>query len=398
MSRMSRARLLIVLILVGFLAACGGAPAANRAGGPAEGCITDFDPARDYFPDKSRVLDATNFSINYEKTYQILTVKEPFPNSAPESYVLVKCGAPAPRLSGALATAPQIQVPIRSLYSASTTHLPLITELGQLDVLEAVGQASSVTSPEVNARIAGGRVTEYAPGSTINTEKVIAADPDVLMTQGTDDPAYRALRAAGIVVVANAEYLESTALGRAEWIKVMAALTGTEKKAGEVYDGIRTRYQDVAETARAASPTPVLPGQMSQGTWYMPAGCSYVGKLIADAGGGYPWAADPSNGSLELNLESVFARGGGAPIWLVTEQWATTADALRDDPRYAQLAATRTGQVWSATKVIGPGGGNDFYERGVTRPDLVLGDLVAILHPELAPGHGFAFYRPVPRP
>jgi iron complex transport system substrate-binding protein len=337
-------------------------------------------------------------SAHREILLSVDTVKEPFPKGKPQSYVLVRCGAPRPDLTGDLADAPQIQVPIKSLFSASTTHLPLLSDLGRLDVLSAVAEKTYVTSPEVNARIADGRVAEYASGGTVNSEKVITSAPDVLMTQGTDDPAYPALRTAGIAVVANAEYLEATPLGRAEWLKVMAALTGTETQAEQVYAGIRSRYAEVARTARDAAPVQVLPGTMYQGTWYMPSGGSYVGKLLADAGGTYPFAADTSNGSLELGFESVFAKAGTAPTWLVTEQWKTTAEALKDDARYGQLSATKTGQVWSATKVIGPGGGNDFYERGVTRPDLVLGDLVAILHPDLAPKHEFAFYRPVPRP
>ena len=363
----------------------------------SRGCITDFDANTDYFPDKSTLSDAKNFTLEYRNSYQVLTVNQPYPGGAPESYVLVKCGAPAPELSGDLASAPQISTPITSLYSASTTHLPLITELGQLDVLTGVANAGYVSDPAVRERIDAGEIVEYAPGQTVNTEKIVAADPDVLMTGGTDDPSYAKLRAAGIPVVANTEYLESTALGRAEWIKAMAALTGTEAQAAAVYSQIRSDYQDVAAKAQGAAASPVLPGTMYQGTWYMPAGGSYIGGLVRDAGGSYPWLSDPATGSLQLNFESVYAQAGTAPTWFVTSSWETTADAVAEDPRYGQLAAVRDGAVWSATKAIGPTGGNDFYERGVTRPDLVLADVVAILHPELMPNHEFVFYRQVPR-
>jgi iron complex transport system substrate-binding protein len=79
-------------------------------------------------------------------------------------------------------------------------------------------------------------------------------------------------------------------------------------------------------------------------------------------------------------------------VWLSTQDWATRADALAADPRYGELAAMGAGRTFTANRAIGPGGGNDFYERGVTRPDLVLADLVAILHPELAPAHESTFY------
>ncbi|MGC5161245.1 ABC transporter substrate-binding protein [Rhodococcus sp. DT1] len=389
---------LSVLVTAGLvLSACSPDTSGADTAIDARGCITDFDANTDYFPDKSTLSDAKNFTLEYHDSYQVLTVNQPHPGGAPESYVLVKCGAPAPELSGDLTAAPKISTPITSLYSASTTHLPLITELGQLDVLTGVSNAGFVSDPAVRERIDAGEIVEYAPGQTVNTETVVAADPDVLMTGGTDDPSYAKLRAAGIPVVANAEYLESTALGRSEWIKAMAALTGTEAQAADVYSQIRSDYEDVSAKAQGAAASPVLPGTMTQGTWYMPAGGSYIGGLVRDAGGSYPWLTNPATGSLQLNFESVYAQAGSAPTWFVTNSWETTADAVAEDPRYGRLAAARDGAVWSATKAIGPTGGNDFHERGVTRPDLVLADIVAILHPELMPNHEFVFYRQVPR-
>lgn len=145
-------------------------------------------------------------------------------------------------------------------------------------------------------------------------------------------------------------------------------------------------------------PVGVLPGTMYQGTWSMPAGGDYAGHLILDAGGSYPWSDDKNTGSLQLNFESVYAKAGRVPLWLVSSDWKTLDDALAADNRYGELTAIRDGQVWSATKAISPGGGNDYWERGAARPDLVLSDLAAILHPELAPNHQFVFYRQVTRP
>ncbi|MBT2401521.1 ABC transporter substrate-binding protein [Streptomyces sp. ISL-100] len=385
------------------LTACGDGdtarPTDSRAAG--DGCISDFDPAKDYFPVKSTVQHAKNFTLRYEKSYQVLTVKEPYPKGKPESYVLVKCGAPKPKLAGDLARAQQITTPVKSLYSASTTHLPLLTETGTLDVLTGVANGAFVSSAEVRERVKSGKVAEYAKDNVLNAEKVIGSKPDVLMTQGTDDPQYPKLRQAGIAVVANAEWLEPSPLGRAEWVKAMAALTGAEKRAGEVFDTVESDYGKVAAKAAqavsAGKPVKVLPGTMYQGTWSMASGGSYVGKLIKDAGGTYPWAGDKGTGNLQLNFEAVYGKGGDAPVWLVGEQWKSTADAVKADRRYSKLTAVGAGEVWSNTKALGPGGGNDFYERGVLRPDLVLADLFALLHPDQAQGHTFTFYTKVPR-
>ncbi|MGA5493828.1 ABC transporter substrate-binding protein [Streptomyces cinereoruber] len=386
------------------LTACGGdagTTADTKARAEGEGCINDFDPAKDYFPVKSTVKYAENFTLRYEKSYQVLTVKEPFPNGKPESYVLVKCGAPKPKLTGELASAQQVTVPVESLYSASTTHLPLLTETGTLEVLTGVASATAISSAEVLDRVKAGKVTEYAKDHVLNTEAVIGAKPDVLMTQGTDDPQYPKLRQAGVAVVANAEWLEASPLGRAEWVKAMAALTGAEKRAGEVFDTIEGDYRKVAEkgaqTAKAGKPVEVLPGTMYQGTWSMPAGGSYAARLIKDAGGTYPWAGEAGTGGLQLNFEAVYAKAGQAPVWIADQQWKSTADAVKADSRYGQLKAVSGGAVWTNQKALGPGGGNDYFERGVLRPDLVLADLFALMHPDQAKGHTFTFYQPVPK-
>jgi iron complex transport system substrate-binding protein len=386
------------MVSAGLLAATGACAAhPGHGSGSARDCIADFRPGTDYFPDKSTVLDATNFTLSYHDSYQVLTVKQPYPHGRPESYVLVRCGAPTPELNGDLARAQRITVPVASMYSASITQLGMITELSRPDVVTGVADTADVVDPQLRQQISTGRTVGYAPGRQVNVERVVAAHPDVLVTSGIDEPDYPKLRDAGVDVVADAEWLEATPLGRAEWIKVLAALTGTEKKAAAVYGKLRDDYAAAARTSAGAQPVEVLPGAMYQGTWSLPAGGDYAGRLIADAGGAYPWAGNPSSGSLQLNFESVYAKAGQAPLWLVTEDWKTINDAMAADNRYGELAAVRTGQVWSATKTIGPGGGNDYWERGAARPDLVLGDLVAILHPDLAPNHQFAFYRRVAR-
>ncbi|WP_292975105.1 ABC transporter substrate-binding protein [Mycobacterium sp.] len=372
-------------------AACGTSPEHSAL--PNRDCITQYRPGVDYFPDKSTVLDATNFSLAYHDSYQVLTVKEPYPHGHPESYVLVRCGAPMPEMTGDLVGAQRITTPVVSMYSASITQLGMISELGRTDMVTGVAATADVVNPELRQRISSGKTVGYAPGNQIDTESVVAAHPDVLVTAGIDQPSYPKLRDGGVPVLADAEWLEATPLGRAEWIKVLAALTGTEKKAGQVYSRLRDDYAAVARRSAGARPVEVLPGGMYQGVWFMPSGGDYAGRLIVDAGGSYPWSGDAGSGSLQLNFESVYAKAGQAPLWLVADDWKTTGDALAADSRYGELAAVRSGQVWSATKA-----GNDYWERGPARPDLVLGDLVAILHPDLEPRHEFSFYRKLARP
>ncbi|MDX6742241.1 ABC transporter substrate-binding protein [Actinocorallia sp. A-T 12471] len=374
--------------------ACGGDDDKAAPSADAQGCVESYDAATDYFPVKQKLEHATNFTLTYARNYQVLTVKQPSPGAKPQTYVLVRCGTPEPALTGELEGAVAVETPVRSLFSASTTHLPFLADLGVLDVLKGVSSAAYVTSPDVIERVQSGAVAEYASGQEIDVEKVVGAAPDVLVTDGTENPGYQPLREAGVDVLANAEWLESSPLGRAEWVKFFAALTGSEAKADQVFTKVAADYRTLADKVKNAEPTTVLPGTMYSGQWSIPNGGSYVGSLIKDAGGTYAWADTAGTGSTTLDLEAVLAKAEDASTWLVVENgWTKLADAEKADARYAKFKAFQTGDVWSANKVLGPGGGNDYWERGVARPDLILADLVAILHPDLSPGHAFTFYR-----
>jgi iron complex transport system substrate-binding protein len=381
----------VCAVVIVVLTGCGAAPPAPAA----SGCITAFDPQADYFPVKAQFEHATNVTLTYDRSYRVLTVKQPFPGGAPESYVLLPCGAPRPQLPPELATAPVIETPVRSLYSASTTQLPMIADIGALDQLTGVATPAYVSDAAVRARIAAGAVRGFATNGQTNGESVLAAAPSVLLTQGTEDPAFPALRAGGVPVLGWADYLETGPLGQAEWIKVMGALTGHEVDAARVYDDIARRYADVRAKVAGAASVPVLLGAAYQGTWSVPAGAGTAGILVKDAGGTWSQAANPATGLLAQDLETVFAADGQAGTWITDGPLPTKAAVLAADARYGTLAAVRNGQVWTRDKRMGPTGGNDVFERGVTHPDEVLADLVAILHPDRLPGHEFGYYRQV---
>ncbi|SDS97608.1 ABC transporter substrate-binding protein [Microlunatus soli] len=364
---------------------------APSSGSP--GCISDFDPKTDYFGVKQKLEYATNFDISYHKSYQVITVQRPEVGGKPESYVLVKCGAPKPDLTGELAEAPQLSTPVHSLFSASTTHIPSLEALGQLDVLTGVASKSLINSAAARSRVAGDQVTEFAPAGTADAEKIVASQPDALITAGMDDPAYATVRKAGIPVLADAEYLERTPLGQAEWIKFFAALTGTEQRAAETFDTIAGDYRTAVNKAAKADPTEVLLSQPYQGVWTMPTGGTVMGKMITDAGGSWAWQSDTSPSSASPDLEQVFTKSGKAKIWITSTNWKTRKEALADEPRFAQLAAYKSGAIWAPSKQVNAAGGNNIFELGVLRPDLVVGDLIAITHPDLEPGHRFTFYR-----
>jgi iron complex transport system substrate-binding protein len=384
----------VVPLLFGALALLAGcaAPATTPAP-PAAGCV----PGTSAPPPSQPFRFARNVTLRDEPGYRVLTIAQPFPGAAPQSTVLVACGAPDPSLPPELAGAAVVRTPVSGIFAASTTQLPFVTSLGVLDRLTGVGDASLVSDPAVRQRAESGAAATFAPGGAVAAEQVIAAAPPVVLAGGTDDPAFAALRAARIPVVGWAEFLDAGPLAQAEWIKVMGALTGHEMEAAREFDALAGRYTALAGRAKGQQAVPIAIGQPYQGTWSVPAAGSTTGGLLRDAGATWSGATARQAGSLPRSLESVLATDGAARIWLADGPWRTTADVAGTDARLRAMAAVRPGgQVWTRDKLLGPGGGNQYYERGVAHPDEILADLVAILHPDLEPGHAGVYFRPVP--
>jgi iron complex transport system substrate-binding protein len=386
---------LIALLLL--TSAC--SPRAESPSPAGKDCVESFDPARDYFPQKTSIEFAENFSAEYHKSYKIVTVRRPSQNRDLERYVLVQCGAPLPKLSGEVANAPVVSVPVTSLFSDSATHMPLLVELGHVDVLTGINEADYVTTQPVIDRIRRGLAIEYAPNYVINVELVVAKAPSMMMVGGGYPEDYKTIRKAGIPVVLNTEWEESTALGRAEWLKYMALFLNEEGKAQRSFDAIRDRYMALREStgkiAKEKRPR-VMTGVAARGLFEVSGGASYVAGLIADAGGVYVWSDNTSTGVMTVDLEAQIARASTADFWINGGKWKSLKAMLLEDPRYREFKPVREGQVWLYDRLVNEVGAYDYWSRGVTRPDIILEDLIKIFHPELAAEHELVWYKQVP--
>jgi iron complex transport system substrate-binding protein len=365
-----------------------------------KGCIDRFDRHADYFPDKAVLEDAAMFRVEYRRSYKVLSVNGGQPGDRPERYVLVQCGAPTPPLTDELAGATVVSVPVSSVFAFSTTQLPLLTDLNRIDVLTGVAQRDAITDPDIQRRVASGAISEFARvGLVIDVERVVAVHPSLLLIGSSSNRFAPPIRAAGIPVVPDAEWLERTALGRAEWIKYMAVFLNEEARAQSAYGAIKARYASLAARARAiavAQRPVVMTGHSSNGMFTISGGRSYVAALIADAGGRYAWNGDTSPGILTVDMEAQIARAAGADIWINGGGWKNLDDMVAQEPRYTAFKAFRDGRVWVYERRQTSSGANDYWSRSVTRPDVVLADLIKIFHPGLARDHTFEWYMPVP--
>ncbi|MEH1833645.1 MAG: ABC transporter substrate-binding protein [Nostoc sp.] len=360
------------------------------------GCVQNYDLNTDYFPKKIKITHATGLIVEYHKHYKVVTIKNPWQNAKTTfQYVLVQCGTPTPQ---GFNQTQVITVPIKSIVSLSTTHLPHLVKLGVVDKLIGISNSKQVNTPDVIERIKAGKVAQIGNNSNVDIEKLLELNPDLVTTFGTGNSqtdSYAKLTEAGLKVGINAEYMEDTPLGQSEWLKFTALFFNKELQAENVFKEITYKYEQVAQKAKFVKNHPtVFLGFNFKGTWYMPGGKSYVAKYLADAGANYLWNDDKSSGSLPLSFEVVLSRATNADYWLnFSQSCQNLKDLVAEDNRYADFKAVKTGNLYNNNARVNVNGGNDYWESGNSNPDIVLSDLIKILHSEILPNHQLFFYR-----
>ncbi len=359
-------------------------------------CVEEFDPTVDYFPDRVAVEYARQFSVEYHQHYKLVTITQPW-QGADEGlrYLLVQCGTPRPSGFDDVAT---FEIPARTVITTSTTEVPHLVRLGLTGRLIGHHEFDYVNSPEVRQRIDAGEMVEIGMGSTINLELVVASGADLLLADSLGEGAgglIGKLRELGVPTALVPSFFETTALGRAEWIKFTALFFNRELQAELVFGEVAGRYAELVGLVRSRvgeeRPTVFTSAPLGE-VWYMPGGQSFLAHMLADAGARYLWADDTSTGSLPLHLESVYERVLDADFWVQPGSVASLDEIAAFDDRLAETRAFREGQVFNSDARQNVHGGSDYWETGTARPDLVLADLIEIFHPDLL-DHELVFHR-----
>ena len=220
--------------------------------------------------------------------------------------------------------------------------------------------------------------------------------PDVVMDfgYGNEYDKYKSIQKVGIPVIMNADYMEETPLGRAEWIKFAGLFFDKEKEADSIFNVIKNKYASLKKLAENGVTKPtVYSGTMYGDVWYMPGGKNSGAIFVNDAGGNYLWKKDSIKGSLQLGFESVYDHAQQADFWIGMGSFNSLEEIKNTDEHYTSFDAFKKGNVYNYNAVMGENGGNAFLELGYLRPDIVLADMIKILHPSLLPQHKLYFYK-----
>ena len=277
----------------------------------------------------------------------------------------------------------------------TTTHANLLEELCAIDAIAGICETEYVANSHLKRALNEGLIQDLGSAMTPDRERIIALNPDLILLSPYENAStYGNLESLGIPIVQCADYMETSALGRAEWMRLYGRLVGKAHVADSLFAAIEAEYVSLKTLTDSIEwecrPT-VLFDTMIGSAWYVPGGRSTMAQLVSDAGGRYLFADNVKSGSVPLAFETVLDRGGQADYWLIrynnSRQRMTLTDLGNIYQPYTLFSAYSKGEVYgcNSAELI-------FYEQTPFHPERLLRDYMYILHPSLLPDHTLHYF------
>lgn len=366
-------KFLFISIIAAIFSSCGKTTKEDTVNHTDNGSVADITD--------SSIVHARYFNISERGTYKAVDVYDPWNEGAVlATYYIVKDSCTQVPSDGY-----KIKVPIENIALNSCSHVGFTDLLGCMDKVCGMSSTKYVYNHALLDRVEKGLCTDIGDSFALNFEKTATLPIEAIMVTkyNSPDKNIERLQQAGIPVIYNVEWMEPDILGRAEWIKFFGAFFCKEAEADSIFNSVCESYETLANKAAKVEIRPtIMTGMPFKGTWYMPAGNSYMAKLFTTAGGNYKYSDTGGNGSLPLSLETVLAEFSESDVWVGADA-KSLAEIQKSDKRLTMFKPYIDKKVYNHGKRTTPDGGNDFWEMGVARPDLLLQDLIIILHPEI---------------
>lgn len=276
-----------------------------------------------------------------------------------------------------------VSEPLQRIGASSATHIGMLAELRLMDRL--VGMCN----PEVSYHVLPDSCKHLGDAMQPDCERIIANGVQAMLysTYAPSDQSAQRMESVGIPVLYNNEWREATPLARAEWIRFVAVFFDRLDLADSIFHAVDSAYcalrnNKFARLSRSEEITnqpSVVSGLDFRGTWYVPAGGTYMGALFRDAGAQYAFADDPRESSIPLTFEQALLTFADADVWLGCNVPSREA-LLEQNSQYALFKAYQTGRLYNFRKRCLPSGANDFWESGVVHPERILRDIISTLN------------------
>ena len=324
---------------------------------------------------------AQHLSIVKYKGYTEVKLTDPWhAGKILHTYILV------PKSAGEVAHIPQgtiIRTPLQRVIPFTTVHASLLMTFHQQKRIAGVADLQYIKIPWIQQMCRQKKITDVGSAMSPNTEKIIETNPDALMISPFDNSGgYGKVEELGIPIIECADYMETSALGRAEWMRFYGMLVGAEKEADSLFAQVDSSYMALRKMAHQSKTTHTLLMDKKTGAvWYVPGGKSTMGLIMADANARYAFARDTHSGSLSLPFETVLNQAGESDIWMFrydSKHVTTLKEVMSEYQGYGQLKAVKTGNCYGCNVST-----SRFFEESPFRPDYLLADFIQIIHPDI---------------
>lgn len=347
---------------------------------------------------------STNGDIRYAKGFQIIDfdnytkviINNPWANdkSKPFStyYLYKEENDDIPTDGGT-----PIKVPIQSVIVNTFSYFEFLKQLDELDKVVATTDVARIYNPTILNNIANGTIADLGDPFNPNIEKTLMLKADAVINSAyvQQDSFSERVQKTGLPVIYSLEWMETSPLARAEWIKLIAEFVDKRGQASSLFDDIENRYNDYIDIAKVIKQKPtILSGDNFQDTWYVPGGDSFNAHYFNDAGASYYYKNDKTNGSIGLDIESILVQFGDADVWIDCEANSYT-ELINKDRKYNLLKAVKNKRVFNNRNRTTATGGNDYFESAIANPDLILRDIIKALHPDMFRDYQFTYLKPL---
>lgn len=291
-----------------------------------------------------------------------------------------------------------VRTPLESNLVFTAPHCQLLTELGCQNAITGVCDKDYINIPDIKSRAQADAkvahpIMDCGSSMQLDIERIIALHPEALLISPFENSGgYGKLDKLRIPIIETADYMETSPLGRAEWIKLYGLLLGSSK-ADSLFSAIEKEYLQLkAEAAKLPLGLSILTERKTGNVWYVPGGKSTMGILLRDAHAKYIFADDQHSGSLSMSPEQIIAKGNQVDVWAFKYfggNALTKQDLLAEYQGYQALKAFQTGTVYETDTSCEP-----YFELTSFHPEILLREFIILSHPEAGDKFGkLRFYK-----
>lgn len=325
--------------------------------------------------------------------YMVVNVKNPWGKGVLNRYLLVPSDSVMP---DDLPNGTVVRTPLKQVVLFSGVHATLFEEFGLLSAIAGVCDSRYFYSKGVQCGIEKGCIVDCGSSLNVNSEVVAHVNPDAIFVLPFENGGYGKLERFSYPLIECADYMETSPLGCAEWMRFYGRLLGRAEMSDSIFDDVCREYETLCGRVAMAENRPRLMCELkSNSAWYVPGGRSTMGQMYEDAGAYYIFSDYDVNGSVPLSVEVVLDKATDADVWLLKYNSSvdkTFSDLLGEFDGYAHFKPFKNGNIYACNTHR-----NNVFEETVFHPEKLLKELSALFHPSLFPEYKTMYYEKMRR-